>query len=216
MSRPWSALVQWYDQRVLRERIVLLLCAVVVMAAVVYLFVLEPATKNRTAAQQQIVRLNSDIGQLEMLTSEILARSQHDPDQELRERHDLLEQQIAEQRRQLHLGLSHLVAPAEMPGLLRQILSRSDIELLRLENLPPQLIQAPDDSGESSPRLYRHRLQMELRGDYLSLLTYLRELEQLPRLLVWEEVDIVTREYPATTIRLRVYTLGLTEDWLGG
>ena len=51
---------------------------------------------------------------------------------------------------------------------------------------------------------------------YLGLLAYLRQLDQLPRLLVWEEVAVETQEYPATTIRLRVYTLGLSEEWLGG
>lgn len=216
MSKPWTALVEWFNQRVLRERAVLLLCAVALMVAPVYLFVLEPATKKRAAAQQQITRMSAEISQLELLEAEIRARSQVDPDQELRERHDQLTQKVAEQRRQLHLGISHLVAPAEMPGLLKQILSQTDIELLRLENLAPQQVGTEGRNGESTSRLYRHQLQMELAGDYLSLVSYLRRLEQLPRLLVWEEVDVATREYPATTIRLRVYTLGLTADWLGG
>ena len=216
MHKQWSALVQWFHQRALRERAVLLLCAVTLMVAPVYLFVLEPATQQRASAQQQIARMNAEISQLEMMEAEIRARSRVDPDQELRERHDQLVQQLAEQRQELHLGISHLVAPAEMPGLLKQILARSDIELLRLENMAPQLVGAVEPSAEAPSRLYRHRLQMELRGDYLSLLSYLRRLDQLPRLLVWEEIDVTTREYPLTTIRLRVYTLSLTEDWLGG
>lgn len=216
MRKQWSVLVQWFHQRALRERAVLLLCAVALMVAPVYLFVLEPATKKRTSTQQQIARLSTDISQLDMMEAEIRARSQVDPDQELRERHDQLVQQLAEQRQELHLGISHLVTPAEMPELLKQILAQSDIELLRLENLAPQLVGAVEPSAEAPSRLYRHRLQMELRGDYLSLLSYLRRLDQLPRLLVWEAIDIVTREYPTTTIRLRVYTLGLTEEWLGG
>ncbi len=132
------------------------------------------------------------------------------------ERHDQLVQQLVEQRQQLNLGVSHLVAPAEMPELLKQMLSQGDLHLLSLSNLPPEPISPVGQSSDQSPRLYRHGMQMELRGDYLSLLSYLRQLEQLPRFLVWEEIDVSTQEYPATTIRLRVYTLGLSEGWLGG
>ncbi|MFO7766971.1 MAG: type II secretion system protein GspM [Pelovirga sp.] len=216
MRKQWSTLAQWFNQRALRERAVLLLCAVALMVALVYLLVLEPATKRRTSTQQQITQIGAEISELETMAAAIRARSQVDPDQTLRERHDQLVQQLAEQRRELHLGLSHLVPPAEMPALLGQILAQTDIELLRLEKLAPQLVGGDDQAAESSSRLYRHRLQMDLQGDYLSLLAYLRRLEQLPRLLVWEEIDVITREYPLTTIRLQLYTLGLTEDWLGG
>lgn len=216
MLRHWSAMVQWFDQRALRERAVLLLCAVAIMVAAVYLLVLEPAAKKRTLARQQIERMNSEISQLETLERQIIERSHVDPDQELRTRHDQLVQQLAEQRQQLHLGISHLVTPAEMPELLKQVLTRGDLHLLSLENLQPEVIAAGGQSAGSAPRLYRHPLQMELRGDYLSLLAYLRQLDQLPRLLVWEEIAVSTQEYPATRIRLRVYTLGLSEEWLGG
>lgn len=216
MGKQWSALVQWFDQRALRERAVLLLCAVAIMVAAVYLLVLEPAAKKRTLASRQIEQMNAEISQLDIMEDQIKARSQVDPDQELRGRHEQLVQQLAEQRQQLHLGISHLVTPAEMPQLLKQMLTQGDLHLLSLENLQPELIADGGQSTGQSPRLYRHRLQMELRGDYLSLLAYLRQLEELPRLLVWEEIAVSTRDYPTTTIRLRVYTLGLSEGWLGG
>lgn len=216
MGKQWSLLVQWFDQRALRERAVLLLCAVALMVAVVYLLVLEPAAEKRTLAGRQIAGMSAEISRLEAMEMLIRERSQADPDRELRERHEQLVQQLAVQRQRLHQGVSHLVAPADMPELLKQMLTQGELHLLALENLPPELITQDEQSAGQSPGLYRHRLQMELRGDYLSLLSYLRQLEQLPRLLVWEEIAVSTREYPSTTIRLRVYTLGLSEGWLGG
>lgn len=216
MGKQWTALVQWFDQRALRERAVLLLCAVAVMVATVYLLVLEPAAQKRSLARQQIEQMTAEIAQLEKTQTLIKARSQVDPDQELRELHDQLVEQLAEQRQQLHQGVSHLVTPAEMPELLKQMLTQGDLHLISLENLPAELISSGKESSDQSLRLYRHPVQLELRGDYLGLLVYLRQLDQLPRLLVWEEVAAATREYPNTTIRLRVYTLGLSEEWLGG
>ncbi len=217
MGKQWTALIQWFDQRALRERVVLLLCVVAVMVTAVYLLVLEPAVKKRALARQQIEQMTAEIGQLERTEAQIKERSQVDPDRELRERYDQLVEQLAEQRQQLHQGVSHLVTPAEMPELLKQMLTQGNLHLISLENLPAELISSgKEPSDQQSLRLYRHPVQMELRGDYLGLLTYLRKLDQLPRLLVWEEVAAATQEYPATTIRLRVYTLGLSEEWLGG
>jgi MSHA biogenesis protein MshJ len=216
MGKQWTALVQWFDQRALRERAVLLLCLVVVMAATVYLLVLEPATKKRKMAREQIEQMTVEIGQLEKTEALIKERSQVDPDQELRERHDQLVEQLAEQRQQLHQGVSHLVTPAEMPELLKQMLTQGNLHLISLENQSPELISSGKESSDQSLRLYRHPVQLELRGDYLGLLAYLRQLDQLPRLLVWDEVALETQEYPVTRIRLRVYTLGLSEEWLGG
>jgi len=216
MGKQWAALVQWFDQRALRERAVLLLCVVAIMVAAVYLLVLEPAAKKRGVARQQIAQMTAEISQLEMTEALIRKRSQVDPDEELRDRHDHLVELLDEQRQQLQLGVSHLVTPTEMPELLKQMLTQGDLHLISLENLPAELISPGGQSSDQSLRLYRHPLQMELRGDYLSLLAYLRQLEQLPRLLVWEEIGVSTQEYPATTIRLRVYTLGLSQEWLGG
>jgi MSHA biogenesis protein MshJ len=57
---------------------------------------------------------------------------------------------------------------------------------------------------------------MEFSGDYLTLLKYLRQLEDLPRSMVWEEVEVKSDDYPEATVRLQVYTLSLTEGWIGG
>ncbi len=214
MSKQWTTLIQWFDQRTLRERAVLLLGAVAIMLAPVYLVILEPAAQQRTLDRRHIEQMTAEISQLEQLEKLIVTRSQLDPDQELNERHEQMVLQLADQRQQLQMGISHLVTPSEMPALLKQMLGQDELHLLSLENQQPELISAGGPSGDQAPRLYRHPVQMELRGEYLSLLSYLRGLEQLPRLLVWEDIGVETQEYPATTIRLRFYTMGLTEGWL--
>jgi MSHA biogenesis protein MshJ len=106
-----------------------------------------------------------------------------------------------------------------MPELLKELLTRQDdLQLISLENLVPQRLnfnqqKIPD---EFSPTLYRHSLSMTFSGNYLTMLKYLKQLEQLPRTLIWEEVEILNENYPQATVRLQVYTLSLKEGWIGG
>jgi len=94
--------------------------------------------------------------------------------------------------------------------------------LLNLENQPAEVLQiaaAATEAGAAeqlSPVLYRHRLQLEFAGDYLATLAYLKKLENLPRKLVWENLEIETQQYPQARVRLSVYTLSLNKGWIGG
>ncbi len=47
------------------------------------------------------------------------------------------------------------------------------------------------------------------------MLAYVRALESLESDFFWEALEIETITYPRNRIRLRVYTLSLSEDWIG-
>ena len=213
------SLSQWYDQRLQRERIILLVCVIIVLLFLANLFVLQPFVKQRNSAKKQVKILTLNLGELENQKTLIMMRKDVDPDKESRVRLDVLEQEIEKLRFQLESSIGHLVSPQEMSGLLKDLLTQQQkLQLISLENLPPELLELNHQKEEGAvlPTLYRHRLRMEFSGDYLTLLKYLRQLKQLPRSMVWEEVGIESHEYPRATVRLQVYTLSLTEGWIGG
>ena len=209
----------WFNQRPQRERIVLLVCVVVVLLFLMNLLVLQPFSKQRVSAQREMAELKTSLAELNNRELEVQGRQKNDPDKKNRERLAVLEQETEKLQQQLKTNIVNLVSPKEMPELLKALLTQQrKLQLLSLENLAPELLEMDGLVATDAvfPPLYRHRLRMEFSGDYLTLLKYLRQLEDLPRSMVWEEVEVKSDDYPEATVRLQVYTLSLTEGWIGG
>lgn len=218
-TRGSFTLSQWYDQRPLRERVILVICVAVVLVFLTNLLVFQPLSRQRERARGEVAKLNVSVAELKAQEAMIEARKGIDPDRENRARLDSLIQQAEKLQHQLNTNIVTLVSPREMPELLKDLLTQqNNLQLLSLENLTPERLDLDDQVAVDVvvPTLYRHRLRLEFSGDYLTLLKYLRQLEQLPRSMVWEEVDVESHEYPKATVRLQVYTLSLTEGWIGG
>jgi MSHA biogenesis protein MshJ len=211
--------IQWYEQRPLRERVMLLLCLLVVVAFLVNLIVLDPLSDQKRAVRREMITLQSQQVELQARESIVASRKDADPDRVNRQKLDRLVQESKRLHDQLEAGIVNLVAPRDMPALLKDLLTQQKkLQLVKLENLPPrQVALTSGNSNETmGPVLYIHPLRIEFKGDYLTLLKYLRQLENLPKALVWEDVEIETQTYPAATVRIQVYTLSLTEGWIGG
>lgn len=219
MAKQSSSMKQWFDQRPLRERIMLMICVLIVLIFATHFIVLQPLSRRAESSRRELAELNNK--QVELKAREIIvtARKEADPDRENRRRLDALEQKSDELQNKLEESIVNLVAPRDMPPLLKNLLTQQKrLRLISLENLPPEQLslgqtQVLDAVG---PSLYRHPLRLEFSGDYLTLLKYLQQLEDLPRTLVWDEVDIETQEYPTATVRIQVHTLSLMEGWIGG
>lgn len=166
-------------------------------------------------AREQILRIQLAEGSLATLESKRgeLVRRQADLDAELKQQ-----------------GL-RLMDAERMRQVLHALLQGSNLSLIALRRLPPEVAFstiAPDAEGDktgqapspSSTRekgitLYRHPVQIELEGRYADMVRYLERLEASPWRLMWQGLDIETRDYPTTRMRLTVYTLSLQEDWIG-
>jgi len=214
-----TTLVGWYQQRPLRERTMLFVCLLVVLFFIWQLLVLQPIDNRRKLVQTQVNQVQANLGDLATREQIVEAMRNVDPDQENRRRLQVLQTELDKLRAQLAGEIVNLVSPQEMPELLKELLKRQNkLHLISLENLPAEELKLNQDAAENklTSGLYRHRLRMEFAGDYLSTLKYLHSLEQLPRTMVWDELEIETLEYPQAKVRLEVFTLSLNEGWIGG
>jgi MSHA biogenesis protein MshJ len=219
MMTQISSLTQWYDGRPVRDRAVLLIGAVFVIVFLIFYLLINPWGRKNDRVIQQISTLKTEMADLQAKEQVISARKDFDPDSKDLKLLGVLLEESAKLEQQLQEGIVNLVTPREMPQVLKELLTQQDdLQLISLENLVPQQLkfdrkEIPD---EFSPILYRHSLGMTFSGNYLTLLKYLKQLEQLPRTLIWEEVEILSENYPQATVRLQVYTLSLKEGWIGG
>jgi MSHA biogenesis protein MshJ len=71
----------------------------------------------------------------------------------------------------------------------------------------PTVVKAPD-------LLYRHGVELTLRGSYLDMVDYMHALETLPTQLFWGKAQLDAEDYPNVRLTLTLYTLSLDPKWM--
>ena len=64
------------------------------------------------------------------------------------------------------------------------------------------------------PLLYRHGVELTVRGNYLDMVNYMEALESMPARLIWGKANLVVEEYPNARLTLTMYTLSLDKKWM--
>lgn len=77
---------------------------------------------------------------------------------------------------------------------------------------------APSAAAAVTPKagslLYRHGVEITVRGNYLDMIDYMNSLEMLPTQLFWGGAHLEVEEYPTSRLTLTLYTLSLDSKWL--
>lgn len=98
--------------------------------------------------------------------------------------------------------------PGRPPELVRQM---EQIQQLG----PGQPVQAQaTQAGPATPLLYRHGVEVSVRGNYLDMITYMDALESMSTKLIWGKAELSVEDYPNSRLTLTVYTLSLDKKWM--
>lgn len=245
MSAFWQPWAQRFDALSLRERRLAAVAAALVASALVYAIVIAPSeaesrklAKEREAAESQ---MTAQATQIESLQRALAV----DPDAQRKAELVALEQQVATLDEELARQRPDLVDPRQMLALVRELAARRGAgEVVAIRALAPEAVRferaptveqavervvgrrAEAGPGEAPPAtateelpagpvLYRHAVELEVRGDYNTLLDYLRAVEALPARLRSGQLQIETQGWPQLHMRLRIHSLSLTEGAVG-
>ena len=109
-----------------------------------------------------------------------------------------------------------LVQPADMAAVLSRVMSQQGgVTLLGMQNRPPEsLFFRTGNSDAGALVIYKHGLDLSLKGSYLDVLQYLAEIESLGVRFFWERVEYKTVGYPEGEITIQVFTLSTQEQLL--
>jgi len=226
MKHYWELVRGKIDGMSLRERAVIFLAAAFVVIASVNAVLLSPLLVKQTALSAQLVQKQEKMKELQaQLRAHSQARhdDQHSP---LRIRLAQLKQRLQEQDGYLQSHRDRLVEPDKMAGLLEQVLNKNDkLQLVELKTLPASpLIEKPQPPAADLPigqkqsdlqkQVFKHGIQITVRGGYLDMLRYLAALEKMPVQMFWGEVSLSVEKYPDAVLTLTLYTLSLDKTWL--
>ena len=209
----WQALGVWYALRSARERLILLVAAVVLLAYAWFMLAFETLEASQASTERQLVQLTRENTALALAHEKLRVAADEQPNAALERQIARLKAQNA--RLDVEVGAMSvtLVEPERMAMVLSRVMAKQpNIELIGMQNRPAeQLFFRAVDSGEPLV-VFKHGLKLELKGRYLDALRYLADIEALGVRFFWEAASYRAEEYPDGVLTIDVFTLSTQEQ----
>ncbi|MFB2641146.1 MSHA biogenesis protein MshJ [Shewanella bicestrii] len=212
MKAQFEQLAQKFDALSQRERGLIALAVLVLVAMSAYMPI-ESLWKQQYSTAQQVKALEQE-NKISMQQIDLYQqRLAMDPNQDYRQRLNLLQQQNQEIDAQLNEQMVDMVPADYMPELLGNLLGQvQGIKLLKFTSVTPVPLLAVGE--EKKLNLYSHGIRMSLEGDYFSVLRFVEAVEAMPDKLYWKRLDYKVAEYPKGKIDIELYTLSINKDFI--
>ena len=202
-----------------RERISIMLLSIVAIIIIFVELFISPLNKQYDIIDRQIVSLQSQTTQLESQILILKTKNNRDPDFQEKQKIRLLNEQISNINVHLKEKMHGLIEPKQMAKVLEVVLAQNtDLKLQRVQSLgaePLSPIKVKEGGQADDLGIYRHGLQIEFKGSYLSTLNYLKALDELPWNFYWDVLELNVDKYPTSTIVITVHTLSFHKGWIG-
>jgi MSHA biogenesis protein MshJ len=199
MKRYWQIAAARIDEMTLRQRAMLFSVIALLVVVMAHALLLDPVLARQKALIDRVNRdqsqLNAVRAQLESILKEGGA-GQTPLELEVRS----LEEKLAQATRALGERKRGFIAPARLPVLVKGLLGPGrPVSLESLRVVPGEAV----DGAE----LYRHGVEITLKGSYFDLLQYLAELEKPPARFLWGEAELQVEKYPEVRLTVQLHTL---------
>jgi MSHA biogenesis protein MshJ len=219
------------DALSLRERGMVFGATIAVLAFAGHTVVLTPQDAKQAALRTQIEQQQAASAAID---AEITARvegSRIDPDAQSRTRLSTMQQEMGQLGSEL-LALEHGLVPPERMGPLVEGILRANgrLKLVSMRTLPAEPLAAPGATaataapaapatpapvaGGDVPLLYRHGVEVTVRGNYLDMVDYMSTLDAMPTRLFWGRAQLDVETYPTARLTLTLHTLSLDRQWM--
>ena len=234
MKRRWLQFTARVEALQPRERVMAFGAAVVVLVFLANSLVFAPLSRKEAALRSTLAQ---QAGAIDGIDADVAAKARAyaiDPNDALRKRLAALRAETERTSADLRTMQKGLVPPERIAPLLESILrANGRLKLVSLKTLPvttlndaaaqpaaPAVSAAPGAAAVTPPvvkapdLLYRHGVELTVRGSYLDMVDYMHALETLPTQLFWGKAQLDAEEYPNVRLTLTLYTLSLDSKWM--
>jgi MSHA biogenesis protein MshJ len=239
MKQYWITARNRIDDMSLRERAMIFLAAAAVLVALINTLLLDPQLAKQKALSTQVIQQQEKMKALQASIQSLIDARQQEEHSPLRVRSSEIRQQLRELDDYLLTRSSRLVEPENMADLLRQVLAKNGkLQLVELKTLPASplieksgkpdaakqvnatqgatstAVESGTQTSSKQKQIFKHGVQISVRGGYLELMNYVSMLEKLPAQMFWGEASLSVEKYPYSVLTLTLYTLSLDKTWL--
>jgi MSHA biogenesis protein MshJ len=202
MKQYWLRFAARVDDMTLRQRGMLFATVSLVVVVFVHVALIEPLLQRQRALIDRGTRDQSQLtavrAQLEGVLREQEQGGSKDPDQIALL---ALEMRLAEVEKALAARKGAFVGPTQLPELLKGLVGPTrPVHLESLRTLPGARVAG-------AAELYRHGVEITLRGSYFDLTQYLSDVERLPARVLWGPVELQVEQYPEVRLTLQIQTV---------
>lgn len=220
LAQNWSQWREKVDALQQRERALVLLTILAVIYMLWDFVIFNPVAVANSKVDNTVQTIEKNIFSMEQEERAILSALDADPDQDIKQQIEEASQRLVELDQSLE-ELSLGLVPVEMlADILRDVLAETKtLELQALRTLPVEAMSVFDEGEgvhpEENTGVYKHQVQLTLKGNYRELLAYLKALEKMDWRFYWGELRYEEDTYPDAVISLQVYTLSTDEGLFG-
>ncbi|MFT7558728.1 MAG: MSHA biogenesis protein MshJ [Flavobacteriales bacterium] len=227
----WEKYSALFDERNIRERIIIAVCSLAVIFLAWDFFYFQAAVKKQKTldgrfkiTQTVMTKLNA---QEKVFSSALTSDKNTVKQREIRQYQAELVK-LDSELNELSVGL---ISPGKLPQVLRDLLLHDNtLSLLAMTTLPPQAVSLGNEESEllqaeakeeadtephGTSEVYRHAVKLRVLGRYQDVYSYLKKLESLPWKFYWSELDYSVFDYPKAEVTIEVYTLSAGRGMIG-
>lgn len=219
MNAQMQQLFEKFNALSERERISISLLIVVTICVIFFQGIISPLSSKVEIVDQQVSALQLQTSQLNKQLAMLKIQQTRDPDFQDKQKLKLVNDQIVSIDERLKEKMHGLIEPKQMAKMLEVVLTQNtDLKLQRVQSLgatPLATEKAKQGEAKESLGVFRHGLQIEFKGSYLSTLKYLQALNDLPWKFYWDSLELKVNKYPVSSIVITVHTLSFHEGWIG-
>jgi MSHA biogenesis protein MshJ len=211
----WQQLNQKYQALQLREKRLVFFGSLILIFWLLLIYLLEPSWKQQQQLKGQQKKFGLEQQQVQQQLELLEIQLGIDIEQPFRDDIASLTRQQAELLVQRREQSSLFIGADQMLALLREILAKSQqVKLQSLSTSAAVPVVLAGQLAEEAPLLYQHKTTLIVRGGYGSIQQLLAELEQLPWLVQWQQLDYQVSDYPMADISIEFITVSENENFI--
>jgi MSHA biogenesis protein MshJ len=231
MKQQWQKLAARIDALSQRERIMSFAASAAALVFIAQMSVIGPLLRKQELLRSQVIQQQNSIEGVNAQIIEKLKEAETDPDAPVRARLQAVREESLRLTGSLRAMQQGLVAPERMAPLLESILrANGRLKMVSVRTLPVEPLSGagarkgaggalPGAGGALPERpkhelLFRHGVELTVRGSYLDMVDHMTALESLPTQLFWGKAQLDVEEYPTVRLTLTLYTLSLDDKWM--
>jgi MSHA biogenesis protein MshJ len=231
MKQRWLKLAARIDALSQRERVLTFAASAAVLVLIAKTGVIGPLLRKQELLRTQIVQQQNNIAGINGEIAQKLQEAAADPDAPVRTRLAATREEAGRLTETLRAMQQGLVPPERVAPLLESMLrANGRLKMVSVRTLPVEALSdigarkakgegdaaaaPPVKTGAKRDLLFRHGVELSVRGSYLDMVDYMTTLESLPAQLFWGKAQLDVEEYPSVRLTLTLYTLSLDEKWM--